>query len=765
MALARLLLDGPELLLLDEPTNHLDLEGVDWLARHLAARRGAVVVVTHDRWFLDAVCERTWEVDAARVLQHDGGYAAWVLARAERERVAAATEERRRNLLRKELAWLRRGPPARTSKPRFRIDAANALIADEPEPRDRAELLRFATARLGKSVLDVEDATVELGERTILRRVTWRLGPGDRVGVVGVNGSGKTTLLRLLAGDVAPSHGVVKTGQTVRLAVLSQHLEELDGELRVLQALESIRPRVSLGDGRELTAGQLCERFGFGGNRQWTFVADLSGGERRRLQLMRLLMGEPNVLLLDEPTNDLDIDTLTALEDLLDGWPGSLVVVSHDRYFVERVCTDVYGLPGDGRIVHLPGGIEQYVEQRRAEQRGRRRRGGAGPPRGRPHRPAAASLRQARKDADRLERELGRLDARETELHELLADQRDGLRPGGGARRGAAGAAAAARHRRGGVARGRVAAGGRIAPRARGRRLPSASMKVTWRDGGSVLTSHAEWLDRIDPKNLQPGTSAPTLAAAWAGIVELYGVLHNQPSLTRFTIDEIVVEAQTTFDEFPSGPRNHDLVVRGSLPDRARAVVCVEAKAGEDLGTTIAAQRVEAERAKAANPRSNATARLDGLLRRFVSPDHPPEETDRLRYQLLTALAGTIAEASAIGAAHAVLMLHDFRTDERRDDLASEHDDQLRAFARAVFGVDTPPRGSVPWCVHLGSVAEAPTLELYLAWAVTDLSEQRRLRRGADACGYALTRASTGQMSTSTSPRTQWNRGAATTVR
>ena len=254
VALARLLLDGPELLLLDEPTNHLDLEGVDWLARHLAARRGAVVVVTHDRWFLDAVCERTWEVDATRVLQHEGGYAAWVLARAERERVSAATEERRRNLLRKELAWLRRGPPARTSKPQFRIDAANALIADEPEPRDRAELLRFATARLGRSVLDVEDATVELGERTILRRVTWRLGPGDRVGVVGVNGSGKTTLLRLLAGDVAPSHGVVKTGQTVKLAVLSQHLEELDGELRVLQALESIRPRVALGDGRELTA-------------------------------------------------------------------------------------------------------------------------------------------------------------------------------------------------------------------------------------------------------------------------------------------------------------------------------------------------------------------------------------------------------------------------------------------------------------------------------------------------------------------------------
>ena len=237
---------------------------------------------------------------------------------------------------------------------------------------------------------------------------------------MGVNGSGKTTLLRLLAGDVAPSHGVVKTGQTVKLAVLSQHLEELDGELRVLQALESIRPRVALGDGRELTASQLCERFGFGGNRQWTFVADLSGGERRRLQLMRLLMREPNVLLLDEPTNDLDIDTLTALEDLLDGWPGSLVVVSHDRYFVERVCTDVYGLPGDGRIVHLPGGIEQYVEQRRAEQAAAL--AAAAPARRTDDPPARGSLlRQARKDADRLERELGRFDAREAELHELLA--------------------------------------------------------------------------------------------------------------------------------------------------------------------------------------------------------------------------------------------------------------------------------------------------------------------------------------------------------
>jgi len=419
IALAQLLLDDPQLLLLDEPTNGLDVEGVDWLADHLRARRGALVVVTHDRWFLDAVCTRTWEVADDAVRGYDGGYAAWVLARAERERQAAAQEERRRNLLRKELAWLRRGPPARTSKPQFRIDAANALIADEPEVRDRAELVRFATARLGKSVLDVEDATLQIGGRRLVERVTWRLGPGDRDAIVGVNGSGKTTFLRLLRGELEPERGAVRVGATVRMAALTQDLEELDGTQRVLESLESVRRRIALGDGRELTAGQLCERFGFGGNRQWTFVGDLSGGERRRLQLMRLLMGEPNVLLLDEPTNDLDIDTLTALEDLLDGWPGSLVVVSHDRYFVERVCTDVHAIR-DGRLVHLPGGIEQYLADRRAE----REAAAAAPsaPSTAPAVPRGTALRQARKDASRLERDLARLDERETELHRKLAE-------------------------------------------------------------------------------------------------------------------------------------------------------------------------------------------------------------------------------------------------------------------------------------------------------------------------------------------------------
>jgi ATP-binding cassette subfamily F protein uup len=418
IALAKLLLDGPELLLLDEPTNHLDLEAVSWLAGHLAARRGALVVVTHDRWFLDTVCMRTWEIDAGAVLEHDGGYAAWVLARAERDRVAALAEGRRRNLLRKELAWLRRGPPARTTKPRFRIDAANALIADEPVARDRAELLRFATARLGRSVLDVEDVSVTLGERPLLRHITWRLGPGDRVGVVGVNGSGKTTLLRLLSGELEPTSGVVRRGSTVRLGTLSQDLEELAGGQRVLESLESVRTRIALGDGRELTASQLCERFGFVGNRQWAFVADLSGGERRRLQLMRLMMREPNVLLLDEPTNDLDIDTLTALEDLLDGWPGTLVVVSHDRYFVERVCDDVYAITDGGGLAHMPGGIEQYLALRERELAERV----APPPPTAAVAPRGSALREARKEAGRLERELSRLDERQAELHRLLAE-------------------------------------------------------------------------------------------------------------------------------------------------------------------------------------------------------------------------------------------------------------------------------------------------------------------------------------------------------
>jgi ATP-binding cassette subfamily F protein uup len=426
IALARLLLDPPELLLLDEPTNHLDVEGVDWLARHLAARKGSLLVVTHDRWFLDAVCTTTWEVADGAVHQYEGGYAAYVLARAERDRQASAREERRQMLVRKELAWLRRGPPARTSKPKFRIEAATALIADEPEPRNQAELLRFAAARLGNKVLEAEDVSVAYDGKRVLDRVTWRLGPGDRVGLVGVNGSGKTTLVRVLAGEVPPTSGGVDRGTTVRLAHLSQDTVELPGHLRVLESLESVRGRATLSGGQEITAGMLCDRFGFRGERARTLVRDLSGGERRRLQLMRLLMAEPNVLLLDEPTNDLDIDTLTALEDLLDGWPGTLVVVSHDRYFVERVCDNVYALDDGGGIRHLPGGIEQYVELRRAVVAPP-----APPPRTERAAPSGAVVRAARKEVARLERALDRLGERETALHgDMVSAATDHVRLG-----------------------------------------------------------------------------------------------------------------------------------------------------------------------------------------------------------------------------------------------------------------------------------------------------------------------------------------------
>ena len=435
VALARLLLEAPELLLLDEPTNHLDVEAIDWLAGHLAARRGAMLVVTHDRWFLDAVCTATWEVVEGDVHRYEGGYAAYVLARAERDRQETSREARRRQLVRKELAWLRRGPPARTSKPKFRIEAANALIAGEPEPRDRAELLRFASSRLGDRVLDAEEVSLRLGSRDVLSELTWRLGPGERVALVGVNGSGKTSLLRLLAGEAAPTGGEVRRGATVRLGHLTQEATELPGHLRVLESLEEVRGYARLSDGQEITAGLLCERFGFRGERAYTAVRDLSGGERRRLALMRLLMGEVNVLLLDEPTNDLDIDTLRALEDLLDGWPGTLVVVSHDRYFVERVCDDVYALTAVGGIRHLPGGIDQYIEQRReaaaatprASSRARGEAAGAVPGLA-PAAPPGARERVARKERRRLEVQLKRveraiesLSPRESELREEMA--------------------------------------------------------------------------------------------------------------------------------------------------------------------------------------------------------------------------------------------------------------------------------------------------------------------------------------------------------
>ena len=365
-ALAALLLSRHDLIVLDEPTNHLDVEAVAWLAGHLVQLPSALIVVTHDRWFLDAVCQTTWEVHDGAVDAYEGGYAAYVLAKAERQRQAAATETRRLNLARKELAWLRRGAPARTSKPKFRIEAANALIDDVPPPRDRIELQRFASQRLGKDVIDIEDVDLSRGERRLLEHATWRIGPGDRVGIVGVNGAGKTSLLSLISGTLAPDVGRVKHGRTVQMQHLTQALDEIDPEARVLPTVESIRRVTKTLDGQEVTATSLLERFGFTGDRLTARLGDLSGGERRRFQLLKLLLSEPNVLLLDEPTNDLDIDTLNVLEDFLDSWPGTLVVVSHDRYFLERVTDSIWALLGDGQVSMLPRGVEEYLERRAA---------------------------------------------------------------------------------------------------------------------------------------------------------------------------------------------------------------------------------------------------------------------------------------------------------------------------------------------------------------------------------------------------------------
>jgi ATP-binding cassette subfamily F protein uup len=436
VALACVLLEDAELLVLDEPTNHLDVEGVDWLARHINQRPGAMIVVTHDRWFLDEVCDFTWEVVDRTVHQYEGGYRSYVLARAERDRQEAASDARRRQLIRKELAWLRRGPPARTTKAKFRVDAANELIADEPPARNTVELLRFAAQRLGNRVIDAIDITFGYGDNRLLDHVTWRLGPGDRLGLVGVNGAGKTTLMRLLAGELEPDTGSVKRGLTVRVAHFTQDASEMREDLNVVETLEESRLIATVSDGHQVTASMLCDRFGFRGPRQRTLVRDLSGGERRRLQLMRLLMEEPNVLLLDEPTNDLDIETLTALEDLLDQWPGTIVVISHDRYFVERVCDNVHGLMGDGQLRHLPGGIEQYVTARRAPAAGDEWKPSASqkpakqPGTGAQVHAARQEAKRIRKEVRRLERELERATAREAAIakemdsaatdHELL---------------------------------------------------------------------------------------------------------------------------------------------------------------------------------------------------------------------------------------------------------------------------------------------------------------------------------------------------------
>ena len=414
VALASLLVQEWDLLVLDEPTNHLDVEGVAWLAAHLKQRSPsqAHLVVTHDRWFLDEVNTTTWEVHDGVVDSYEGGYSAYVLARAERDRMASTAEQKRLQLVKKELAWLRRGPPARTSKPQFRIDAANALIADEPPARDDIALQRFSAARLGKTVYELHGVSLAFGKKVLLENVDWNLGPGDRVGLVGVNGAGKSTVMKLLVGQQAPDSGRVVVGQTVKPAYLSQEVAELHPSLRVLEAVEQVAKVVDLGGGKTVGASTLADRFGFTGNAQWTRVGDLSGGERRRLQILRLLMGEPNVILLDEPTNDLDIDTLTALEDLLDGWPGTLIVVSHDRYFLERVTTLTASLMGDGSVKALPGGVDQYLAERVKAA-----------PAAAPKSKGGGDSRAARKELTKVEREIAKLDKRAVELQAQMAAQ------------------------------------------------------------------------------------------------------------------------------------------------------------------------------------------------------------------------------------------------------------------------------------------------------------------------------------------------------
>ncbi len=419
--LARLLITDLDVLLLDEPTNHLDVEVIAWLAAYLKTRpRLGLLVVTHDRWFLDEVCENMWEVVGGGVEEYDGGYSAYVLAKAERMRQASVSEQRRNMLIRKELAWLRRGAPARTSKPKFRIDAANELITAEPPPRDKVELLSFADARLGKTVYEVHDGQLKAGDKLLIERFNWNIGPGQRLGVLGSNGAGKTTLIRMLQGEVKLAQGKLVTGVTVKPAYLSQHLEELNPKWRVLEAVEHVANRVDLGKGRELSASQLCERLGFNADSQWTPVGDLSGGERRRLQLTRLLMGGPNVLVLDEPTNDFDIETLGALEDLLDGFAGTLIVISHDRFFLERVCDDFFGLVGDLQLRDLTGGVDDYLDRLRAQKAAPAAKGvsnSAGVPAG----TNAAQDRLNQKEMSKLERQIKKFDERETKLHADLA--------------------------------------------------------------------------------------------------------------------------------------------------------------------------------------------------------------------------------------------------------------------------------------------------------------------------------------------------------
>lgn len=437
VALAVLLVGDWDLIALDEPTNHLDVEGISWLAEHLKRRwsrgSGGLLVITHDRWFLDEVCTETWEVHDRIVEPFEGGYAAYVLQRVERDRINAATESKRQNLMRKELAWLRRGAPARTSKPKFRIEAANQLIADVPPVRNPIELQQMAVARLGKDVIDIEDASVAFGERTILRDVTWRIAPGERTGILGANGVGKSTLLALIAGDLEPTTGRVKRGKTVKFGFLDQQFSQLQ-EIRtdrVREVLARTKTTFTI-DGKDHTPAQLLERLGFAREHLSARVDDLSGGQKRRLQLLLLLLDEPNVIALDEPTNDVDSDMLAAMEDLLDSWPGTLIVISHDRYLLERITDQQYAIL-DGRLRHVPGGVEEYLRLRA----GQRTTGGpeamaaatsaastkgAGAPPSSSDAVDPAALRDARKSMARIEKQLAKLDAREVKLHHQMAD-------------------------------------------------------------------------------------------------------------------------------------------------------------------------------------------------------------------------------------------------------------------------------------------------------------------------------------------------------
>ncbi|WP_137843927.1 ABC-F family ATP-binding cassette domain-containing protein [Microbacterium sp. 2FI] len=438
VALAALLTGDDDVIFLDEPTNHLDVEAIAWLAAHLKRRwatgTGALLVVTHDRWFLDEVCTKTWEVHDRIVEPFDGGYAAYILQRVERDRQSAVIEARRQNLARKELAWLRRGAPARTSKPKFRIDAANALIEDVPEIRDKTELQSLAVSRLGKDVVDLLDTAVSYPSpdggpaREVLHPFEWRIAPGERTGILGVNGAGKSTLLGLVSGEVSPTAGRVKRGKTVRVATLTQRLDELDEHLDdpVRVVIAQLRTTYSFGAGskaQELTPGQLLERMGFSSAQLSTPVKDLSGGQKRRLQLLLILLEQPNVLILDEPTNDLDTDMLAAMEDLLDSWPGTLLVVSHDRYFLERVTDQQYAILG-GHLRHLPGGVDEYLRLRERERNA--------PPAGVPAASASSSttpglsgaeLRNAQKEVAALERRLEKLEKQIAAAKTALADR------------------------------------------------------------------------------------------------------------------------------------------------------------------------------------------------------------------------------------------------------------------------------------------------------------------------------------------------------